>query len=334
MNFSHTFKDSAIAIAPIALCVVLLQWLLLGSTFLDVLAFLVSAILVTSGLALFLTGAELGVMPAGSFLGAAITSTKRLPLILLSGLIFGFIITLAEPALLVLGTQAEAISASFNSTRLVIFVAIGVGIFLSLALARTIFQISYGLIIFIGYALVFSVAAVSNPEFLTVAFDAGGATTGPMAVPFIIALGVGVAGVRGDRTAERDSFGFTGIASIGPILAVLVLGFFSPQNNSPSTISIRQDSLTTDFLSISMYLRALPDIASDVAISLIPLVVILGVFQIFLLRIPPAQLRRIIFGFIYTYIGLVIFFLGTNTVLCLLEIWSAYSWQGFQLPGC
>lgn len=314
MNISHKFKDSAIAIAPIALCVVLLQWLLLGSSIQEIVAFLISAFLVTSGLALFLTGAELGIMPAGSFLGAAITRTRRLPLILVSGLIFGFLITLAEPALLVLGSQAQSISSLFDSTRLVIFVAIGVGIFLAVALARTVFQISYRLIIFVGYALVFSAASFTNHDFLAVAFDAGGATTGPMAVPFIIALGVGVAGVRSDRAAERDSFGFTGIASIGPILAVLALGFFSPQNADSAATSILQDPVTTAFFSFSIYVHALPGIASNVAVSLIPLVVILGIFQVLLLRIPPAQLRRIIIGFFYTYIGLVIFFLGTNTV--------------------
>jgi len=326
MIFTDKLKETGIAVLPVSAIVFALALTIAPLEPSLLLSFAAGSILVIIGLAVFLAGAELGIMPAGSFLGGALTGTRKLPLILGAGFFLGFLVTIAEPDLLILGRQAELVTGTIPAKAIVLSVALGVGIFVALGLARTIFQIPYRLVIILGYLLVFALASRVDPVFVAIAFDSGGATTGPMTVPFIIALGVGVAGVRGDgdKTAAEDSFGYTGIASIGPILSVAVLGFLLAGDptgaggnsavapgGSAADAGIAASDTAVPLLAGCV--QELPGIMATVATALAPLLAMLVLFQLFLLKLPPRQMRRIVAGFVYAWLGLVLFFLGTDT---------------------
>lgn len=315
MNFLIKLKETSIAVLPIALLVFILSATItpLGADLL--VSFTIGTVCIILGLTIFLTGTDIGIMPAGSFIGAALTAKRSLPLMLISGFIIGILITIAEPSLIILGQQAERVTGSVTTLELVYSVAVGVGIFLLIALARTVFQIPFRLIVIISYLIVFAIATRVSPVFVALAFDSGGATTGQMTVPFIIALGVGISAVRSDTSAEDDSFGLIGIASIGPMLAVVILAFFKGKVSAEESKQIMNAvSIVPEFHSggiIHSYASLLPGILKSMALALGPLAVIIGFYQVFLLRLPPRQLKRIILGFIYTYAGLVLFMLGT-----------------------
>lgn len=319
MNFILKLKETLFAVLPITIIVYILAFTVAPLEQGMLVNFTAGSLLVILGLSVFLTGADIGFMPAGSFLGAALTRTRKLPLILGAGFVVGLLITIAEPDLLILGRQAETVTGTIPASAMVVAVAFGIAAFLALALARTVLQIPFRLVVILGYLIVFALASRVAPVFVAIAFDSGGATTGPMTVPFIISLGVGVAAVRGDKAAIDDSFGFTGIASIGPILAVTILGFMltGPGHDfgaiagvsNPETGEIAQLPLPL----LAQYAHELPLILRNVAVALAPLVGALILFQIFLLKLPPKQVQRLMVGFIYTYIGLVLFFLGTDT---------------------
>ena len=223
---------------------------------------------------------------------------------------------------------------------MVIVVALGVGIFVALGLARVLFQVPFQIVTIVGYILVFALASRVSPIFVAISFDSGGATTGPMTVPFIIALGVGVAAVRGDKSAIDDSFGYTGIASIGPILAVTILGF-RLTGKSGGLVPLADSGATEAAAGIfSRCIHLLPEVARDVFIALSPLYAIILAFQVFLLKLPPQQFKRVSLGFLYAYIGLVVFFIGTDTVFvpagkALGAALGMLSWNWILIPiGC
>lgn len=317
MNFLIKIKETSIAVLPIALIVFILSATItpLGADLL--IRFALGTVCIILGLTIFLTGTDIGIMPAGSFIGAALTAKRSLPLMLFSGLIIGILITIAEPSLLILGQQAERVTGTVTAMQLVYSVAVGVGVFLLIALARTVFQIPFRFIVIASYVIVFAIASRVSPVFVALAFDSGGATTGQMTVPFIIALGVGISAVRSDTSAEDDSFGLIGIASIGPMLAVVILAFIKGKISADGGSQLIEGaSIVADYPLPSIaqtYATMLPEICTSMALALGPLALIIGVYQVLLLRLPPSQLKRVILGFIYTYIGLVLFMLGTNS---------------------
>jgi hypothetical protein len=219
----------------------------------------------------------------------------------------------AEPDVQVLAVQVAAVDASIPPRVLVMMIAAGVGLFVAIALGRIILRTSYRLLLILFYALVFVCAAFTEPSFLSIGFDAGGATTGPMTVPFIMALGVGVAtaGAGGrSAAAANDSFGLVGLASIGPVLAVLVLGILLP-GAPPDTASDAIDKVAPLPLG-EHFLHLAPEVLVEVSMALGPLVILFAVLQITLCRMPGKQVNRLILGLVYTFIGLVLFFIGVK----------------------
>lgn len=307
MILMDKIKEAAISVLPIMLVV----WLLhltaapLGE---NLARFAVGGVLLIIGLAVFLLGAEIGIVPMGQAAGSALTKRRSLPLLLGAGFAIGFFITVAEPDVHVLSQQVASVDPTIDPLLLVAMIAVGVGIFVSVALARIIFQISLRLTLAVFYALIFACAAFTSPEFLGVAFDAGGATTGPMTVPFIMALGIGVASVRTSR-GQDDSFGLIGIASIGPVLSVLILGLF--QSGGPpaagSEAAMAGNSLLNHFLGY------LPEVAGETGVALLPLVGLFVAFRLFLLRQATFyRMLRTAIGLVYTYLGLLLFFTGVK----------------------
>jgi len=227
LNVKEVVIEVVYAIIPIAVIVTILQFAL-GNIPMEAFAkFIAGTVMVMLGLIFFLLGVKIGFLPVGELVGSSIVSKGKLWILLVFGFIIGFVVTVAEPDVQVLAQQVDSVSGgTINKSLIVTSVALGVGIFVALALLRIFLKIPITYLLIGGYALVFILALITAPEFVAVSFDAGGVTTGPMTVPFILSLGVGVASVTGKKSSSGDGFGLVGLASIGPILAVLLMGVF------------------------------------------------------------------------------------------------------------
>ncbi len=270
------------------------------------LCFLIGAVMLIIGMGLFSLGAEQSMTPIGSKIGTALTKTRNLPLILGVSFLLGFAITVAEPDLQVLAQTVPHI----NSTVLLITVGIGVGIFMSVCMLRIVTGTSLRLILIVCYAIVFALAAFTDKDFLSIAFDSGGVTTGPMTVPFILAMGIGVSNIRSDKKAEADSFGLVALCSIGPILSVLLLGFFYKSEGAVAEVTTATFSDTTEIG--KGFVSAIPTYMKEMAISMLPIIAVFLIFQAVLLKLSRRNLGKILIGILYTYIGLVLFLTGVN----------------------
>ena len=271
------------------------------------LSFLVGAVLLVVGTMFFSLGAELAMSPMGERVGACITRSKNLPLMLFLGFLLGFLITVSEPDLQVLANQVPSVP-----NRVLIFtVAAGVGVFLCIAFLRMLFSIPLPTILLAFYLLVFALSLLVPRDFWAVAFDSGGVTTGPMTVPFIMALGVGVASIRSDANAQTDSFGLVALCSVGPILAVLLLSFIYKDAPSDAAASIVNNYATTVEMG-NGYFHALPEYLLEVLLALLPIVVSFMIFQVVALKLHRLPLMRILLGLVLTCVGLVLFLTGAN----------------------
>ena len=301
-------KEALGAVMPIVAIVLVLCFTLAPVSPSILLAFLFGALMVMVGMMFFTLGAEMSMTPMGEKVGATMTRTKKVPLIILLSFVLGVIITISEPDLQVL---AELIPSIPNST-LILAVAIGVGLFLVVAILRMLLSVPLNRLLAVLYVIGFALMFLVPADFRAIAFDSGGVTTGPMTVPFIMALGVGISAIRSDRHSADDSFGLVALCSIGPILAVLVLGMiFSPSESDLSNVvSNIQIGDTVELW--QMFARELPDYMGEIAVSLLPIVVFFGLFQIISLRLSGRNLVKIVIGLVYTYIGLVLFLTGAN----------------------
>ena len=245
--------------------------------------------------------------PLGEGIGVQMERVKKIPLIVAIAFVMGVIITIAEPDLQVLAQQVPSIP----NKVLIYSVAVGVGAFLALAVVRILKRVSLSKLLVVLYGLLAAVSIFVPESFLAVAYDSGGVTTGPITVPFIMAMGVGMAAVRGDKNAASDSFGLVALSSIGPILAVLLLGcFFNPQN-AAYTPTVVPEVATTKDVALT-FAGGLPHYMAEVAMSILPIVAVFFIFQMMTHRYQKRQRRRVMVGFAYTYAGLVLFLCGVN----------------------
>ena len=300
-------KEAVDSVLPITLIVAVLCFFFVPVGSGLMLAFLVGAVMLILGMGLFTLGAELSMTQMGNLVGAKMTKSRRLWLILVLAFVLGVVITIAEPDLQVLAQNVPGI----DKTMLILTVSVGVGIFLTICMLRILLGISLRTLLLIFYAIVFILAALSDPDFLSVAFDSGGVTTGPMTVPFIMALGVGVASIRSDEKAKSDSFGLVALSSVGPILAVLILGCFFKPTEAAYTLTDVATVVTTQDVA-RVFAQGLPLYAREVLLSLVPILWVFLIFQWLTHRYHGLQIKRIIVGFGYTYIGLVLFLCGAN----------------------
>lgn len=297
----HKLYESTIAVLPISI-VILIVSLLIGIDSRYVIHFIIGIIFLIIGLTFFSIGTLSSMVAIAESIGEYIVKKRILILFLLIAFLVGFMITIAEPALWVLADQFKSVVIE---PIMIVTVAIGVGIFVMIALVRILFQVKLRTLLLVSYGILFVVACILllvNPSFIPVAFDSGGVTTGPMAVPFIMALGLGVSKSRGDKASEDDSFGLVGIASIGPILSVLILGlFFGPSEPVQDT--------TTGFLGY------LIQNLIQMAIAILPFVLFFVIFQIIAFKLSKRKVLKVFIAFGYTYIGLVLFLTGANAGL-------------------
>ena len=274
----------------------------------ELITFSIGAVLLVLGIGLFNLGADLAMTPMGSHVGAGLSKQRKLLLLLAVCFVLGMLITIAEPDLQVLAKQ---VSAVMNGTLLIYTVGLGVGIFLVIAILKIVFKRSLSQFLMLFYMLLFALALLlvvgGASDLLPMAFDSGGVTTGPITVPFIMALGVGISGVLGDRRSKENSFGLVALCSVGPILAVLLLGMFSKGDLS---YQVPDYSVSGDIL--GAYLHTLGHTAKEVAIALGLIVLFFLICQFAVLKLSKRRLLRIGVGVIFTYIGLVIFLTGVN----------------------
>ena len=300
-------RESISAVIPIVLIVFILGFTVAALSPGILVEFLVGSVLVILGMIFFSMGAELSMTPMGEHVGGSMLRTKKLGFIIIIGFILGFIITISEPDLQVLAEQVSSVP----NLVLILSVALGVGAFLVVALLRILFGIALPPLLFSFYILVFILAMFVPENFLAVAFDSGGVTTGPMTVPFIMAMGVGLASVRSDKNAANDSFGLVALSSVGPILAVLILGCFFKPTEAAYTLTDVATVVTTQDVA-RVFAQGLPLYAREVLLSLVPILWVFLIFQWLTHRYHGLQIKRIIVGFGYTYIGLVLFLCGAN----------------------
>ena len=274
----------------------------------ELITFSIGAVLLVLGIGLFNLGADLAMTPMGTHVGAGLSKQRKLGLLLAVCFVLGMLITIAEPDLQVLAKQ---VSAVMNGTLLIYTVGLGVGIFLVIAILKIVFKRSLSQFLMLFYMLLFALALLlvvgGASDLLPMAFDSGGVTTGPITVPFIMALGVGISGVLGDRRSKENSFGLVALCSVGPILAVLLLGMFSKGDLS---YQVPDYSVSGDIL--GAYLHTLGHTAKEVAIALGLIVLFFLICQAAVLKLSKRRLLRIGVGVIFTYIGLVIFLTGVN----------------------
>ena len=274
----------------------------------ELITFTVGAVLLVLGIGLFNLGADLAMTPMGTHVGSGLSKQKKLGLLLVVCFVLGMLITIAEPDLQVLANQ---VSAVMNGTVLIYAVGIGVGAFLVIAILKIVFRVALSNILMLFYMLLFALALMlvvnGNASLLPMAFDSGGVTTGPITVPFIMALGVGISSVLGDRRSKENSFGLVSLCSVGPVLAVLVLGIFSKND---LTYAVPDYTVSEDIL--GSFLHTAGHTCKEVAIALGLIVAFFLVCQVLFLKLSHRKLARIAVGVGFTYVGLVIFLTGVN----------------------
>jgi len=303
-------KDNVKTVIPIAAVVLVLNFTLVPLGFSLIARFLVGAVLIIIGLSLFLLGVDIGITPMGSLTGSSLVMTNKLPVVLLGGLVLGFFISIAEPGLMVLAYQVDFVTLSaISSWMLLIVVSTGLAIMVSLGFLRVVVRMSLKLFLLLSYLVIFVLALFTQPEFLAIAFDSSGATTGILAVPFLLALAVGISRLRKDSVAsEEDSFGLVAIASAGAIMSVLVLNIIIGTQEyavaSLEAIEVGNTAILKPFWDF------IPTAFQESFVSLLPLTVSLFVLQKILFHLERRQFARLVKGFLYAFIGLIVFFVG------------------------
>ena len=301
--FFNKIKESLLSILPITLIVIILNLTpLIHLTITEIVVFSVSALFLILGIGLFTLGADVSMTPMGENVGSGITKSRNLKLLVLICFALGFLITVAEPDLTVLANQV-------GSKLIIIFVALGVGLFLVLGVLKIVYQKDLASILVYFYMVLFALAVLAlaispeNFKLIPISFDSGGVTTGPITVPFIMALGVGVANIIGGKNANENSFGLVAMCSVGPILAVLLLSIVS--GGDVTAPSVSDYALPNNVL--STVLVTLLKTTKDVGIALGLIIVFFFIINFTILKIQKKKIIQILVGTIFTYVGLVVF---------------------------
>ena len=306
-KLKEKFIETLKAVFPILAIVLLLCFTIAPISPSILMTFLIGAVLLIVGMLLFSFGVDLSMTQMGERVGTTMTKTKNVFLMVIISFTMGLIITISEPDLQVLAQQVPSIP----NMVIILAVAAGVGIFLVIALLRMLFGIALSHMLIISYILVFVLTLFVPADFLAVAFDSGGVTTGPMTVPFIMALGVGISAIRSDEHAADDSFGLVSLCSVGPILAVLLLGMiYHPDQTESVSEAIPIIDNTVDLW--RLFSSEFPTYIKEMAISLFPIVLFFGIFEMISRDMKKKALIKIVIGLAYTYVGLVLFLTGVN----------------------
>lgn len=307
VNYLKKFNESLSSVLPITAIVLALSVTIAPMPLGILVLFLVGALMLIVGMSLFSLGVDMAMTPFGEAMGAGMTKTRRIGLVLLVCFVIGMLITIAEPDLQVLAEQVPSIP----NMALILTVAAGVGTFLVVAMLRILFKIPLRFLLLGFYIFVFALTFFVPDEFIPVAFDSGGVTTGPITVPFILALGVGVSSIRSDKSGHDDSFGMVALSSIGPILSVLVLGILYKPGSAEYTLFQVTDYSDTAEIARA-FLHSIPVYLKEVSLAVLPIFGVFVIFNLLTKRFRGHGLGRMVIGFLYTFVGLVLFLTGVN----------------------
>ncbi|HHY41803.1 MAG TPA: DUF1538 domain-containing protein [Thermoanaerobacterales bacterium] len=306
---SRKFTEVSLSVLPITVLVILLNYTLIPIETEMLARFLIGALLVIIGLGIFLFGAEIGVIPIGNLMGETVAMTNNSYSVAILGFILGFLITVAEPDLQILARQVNIASGGIISDILIlIVVSIGVGIMVAIGLLRILYEKPLNRLLTFVYFIIFLLGLKTAQEFLAISVDASGATTGAMTTPFILALGYGVSQLKGGKTSEEDSFGMVGIASTGPIFAVMVTSIIAGLKDITGTA----EAFVPNTGILLPYFRVFPQFLKESLLTLLPLFVLFEIFDMVKFKLNKKHKHAILKGLLYTYIGLTLFLVGVN----------------------
>ncbi len=305
------FKEVLFSVVPIVAIVIILSLTLVDIPGILLTRFVIGSMFVIVGLAIFLLGVDIGITPIGNFMGDKIAKSNKLWILILSGFFLGFVISVAEPDLHILAGQVAGVTGgALGKNTLVVVVSLGIAIMMATGLVRIVKNIKINHLLTIVYGIILILSIFAPEAYLAIAFDSSGATTGALTVPFMLAIAMGVSMLKKDsKSGEEDSFGLVGITSSGAILGVLLLSAISKTGDLVGDVSAVAEIGTSI---IEPFLSKFPTISIEVIIALLPIVIIFLLFQAFILKARPSTVRKILFGMLFTLVGLVLFLLGVN----------------------
>lgn len=320
-------KEVVYSVLPITVIVLILHFTLTPMETPFIIRFLIGAALIIIGLTIFLVGVDGGVTPIGNIMGSSIVRSNKIWLVAVSGLLLGFFISIAEPDLHILASQVDTVTSGMVSKyNVVVIVSIGISAMLAAGLIRIVYNYPLYKMLSILYGIILILGLFTSPEFLAISFDASGATTGALTVPFILALAIGVSKLKKDsKSSEKDSFGLVAIASTGAIISVALTSIISRTDQITGGLATHEAASTAI---IRPFVENLPPIARDVLVALAPILIIFLIFQKISFKLPKSSVRKILFGMLFTFVGLVLFLLGVHTGF--MEVGSAV---GFKLAS-
>lgn len=324
--FIEKFKEVLFSVLPITVIVLILNFTLTPMAIPLVTRFIIGAVLIIIGLTIFLIGVDIGITPIGNNMGATIAKSNKLWIVAAAGLLLGFFISVAEPDLHILAGQVDTVSSGLISKgSIVIIVSIGIAVMLAIGLIRIVHNFPLYKLLTILYAVIAAIAIFTSREFLAISFDASGATTGALTVPFILALAIGVSKLKKDsKASEKDSFGLVAIASTGAIISVMLMSIINQTDKI--TGSLNKDAVSNSI--IEPFLHEIPKISYEILIALVPILVLFLIFQKLSFHLGKREVRKIIFGILFTFVGLVFFLVGVNA-----GFMDVGSEVGFKLAG-
>ncbi|WP_041556436.1 DUF1538 domain-containing protein [Carnobacterium sp. 17-4] len=308
---TEKFKEVLLSVLPIVVIVLILNFTIAPLETSLLLRFLLGALFVVIGLAIFLLGTDIGITPIGTNLGKGVAKSNKVWVVVIAGLVLGFFISIAEPDLHILANQiADVTGGVIDNMSILIYVSIGIAVMMTIGLLRIVFNIPLYKLLTGIYFVIFLLALFTSNEFLAMAFDASGATTGALTVPFMLALALGVSNLKKDgKASEKDSFGLVAISSSGAIIAVMLMNIIGGQDELSGSLAV---DLTGSKSVIAPFIHHFPTITKEILIALVPIVSIFLIYQVFFLKLSKKKLMKILKGAFYVFVGLVIFLVGVN----------------------
>lgn len=327
-KYLRSFFNSAISIIPIAVIVLVLSFTGLAPiNNTDYVSLAIGTIIMIIGLSFFQIGAQNGLIRVGEYMGASLSKQKNLIIVIVFAFLLGSLITCAEPSILIMSKQA-----GLDPIILIGSIAAGVGIFVVIGILRIVFHKSLNVWYLAFYLIVFMLLCIlqvdpNNHAFLPFIFDAGGITTGSATVPFILALGAGVAMTRGGNRSKDSSFGLVGLASIGPIITMVIMILINSSGFAPYEVKpapLPDMNLVVDFGYIGQRLLGSLLPASDfstlgsmieVAMALAPILVIFFVYELIFIKLSLNKVLSLLIGFLVSFVGLSMFLTAVGSTM-------------------
>lgn len=308
---SEKFLEVLRSVIPTFIIVVIIHLTVAPLPAMSFVSFIIGTLLVLFGLTIFLIGVDIAIIPIGDYMGKGIARSNKVYVVIIAGLVLGFFISIAEPGLTVLGSQIALVTGgAVSSTVIVSVVSVGLAIMVVIGLLRIVYTFSIVPVLTVSYIVILIFGLFTSSEFLSIAFDASGATTGAITVPFLLALSVGIAALKKDsKSSEEDSFGLVAIASVGAILAVMIYNIALPTEELTGSLDVAigpEGSLVASYIS-EMLTQLL-----EVALTVLPIVFLFLLYQLSVLKLSKRRVRKILIGMVFVYIGLILFMTGVN----------------------